>query len=85
MEKACEFNVPLHMAFIDYKAFDLVWYSFLWTVLRGSVVRLLKNLYDGQQVRVKNDLIEWFTFKKSVCQGCIVSFMFFNFYFEELI
>ena len=92
MKKVREFNVPLYMAFIDYKkAFDSVRHSVLWTVPRemgvsGSVVRLLKNLYSGQQaaVRVKNDLTEWFTIKKGVRQGCHVSPMFFNFYLEEV-
>jgi hypothetical protein len=92
MEKAREFNVPLYMAFIDYrKAFDSVTHSKLWGILRkmgvsGTVVNLLKNLYKGQEatVRVENHLTDWFTIKKGLRQGCLVSPMCFNFYSEEV-
>jgi len=48
-EKAREFNVPLYMAFIDYKkGFDSVRHSTLSSVLKrmgvnGTVVSLMKN------------------------------------------
>ena len=92
MEKAREYNVPLYMAFIDYKkAFDSVRHTDLWAVLRkmgvnGSVVNILKNLYSGQEaaVRVEQELTECFTIEKGVRQGCLVSPMLFNFYSEEV-
>jgi len=72
MEKAHEFNVPLYIAFIDYKkAFDSVRHSTLWNVLRklcvnGRVVDLLSNLYSRQEaaVRVEDELTEWFSILK---------------------
>jgi len=88
MEKAHELNVPLYIAFIDYKkAFDSVRHSTLWNVLRklgvnGRVVDLLSNLYNRQEaaVRVEDELTEWFSILKGVRQGCLVSPMCFNFY-----
>ena len=61
MEKPCEFNALLYLAFIVYKkAFDSVRHSMLWTVLKKMVVsdvivKLLRNLYmySGQQVAVR--------------------------------
>jgi len=92
MEKAREFNVPLYMAFIDYKkAFDSVRHSMLWSVLRrmgvnGTVVSLLERLYSGQEatVRIEGELSEWFSIQKGVRQGCPVSPVSFNFYSEEV-
>lgn len=49
MEKACEYNVSMYMAFIDdMKAFDSVSYSTLWTMLRKmeAVVDLVMKLYN---------------------------------------
>ena len=92
MEKAREFNIPLYLTFIDYKkAFDSVRHSKLWAVLTGmgvssSIVNILRKLYSGQQaaVRVEGELTEWFSIKKGVRQGCLMSPMLFNFYSEEV-
>ena len=57
MEKPCEFNAPLYLAFIDYKK-DSMRHSMLWTVLKqigvsDVIVQLLRNLYSGQQAAVR--------------------------------
>ena len=46
---------------------------------------LLRNLYAGQEATVKTGHgTEWFQIRKGVCQGCILSPCFFNFYVEYI-
>ena len=92
MEKAHEFNVPLFLAFIDFKkAFDSVQHLKLWAVLEkmgvnNTVVSLLRKLYSEQEatVKVEKELSNWFPIKKGVRQGCLISPMLFNFYSEQV-
>ena len=46
----------------------------------------LRNLYAGQEatVRTKCRTMNWFKIRKEVCQGCILSPCFFNFYAEYI-
>lgn len=59
MARCREFNVPLHMAFVDLrKAYDSVPRSALWLVLRkygvhGKLLELLQDLHVGTQAAVK--------------------------------
>ena len=45
---------------------------------------LLRNLYAGQEARVRtgHGKTDWFQIGKGVCQGCILSPCLFNFYSE---
>ena len=47
---------------------------------------LLRNLYAGQEARVKtgHGTIDWFQIGKGVCQGCILSPCLFNLYAEYI-
>ena len=67
--------------FIHYaKAFDLVYYSKLWKILKemgipDHLTRLLKNLDAGQEatVRTGHGTIDWLQIGKGVYQVCILS------------
>ena len=92
MEKAREFNIPLYMAFIDFKkAFDSVSNTTLWGIMKKmgvteQVITPLQKLYQSQEVavRIESEQTEWFNIKKGVRQGCPVSPICFNFYLEEV-
>ena len=92
MEKAREFQKNIYFCFIDYaKAFDCVDHNKLWTILREMGIPdyltcLLRNLYAGQEatVRAVHGTTYWFQIGKGVCQGCILSPSFFNFYAEYI-
>ena len=47
---------------------------------------LLKNLYAGQEARVRpgHETTDWFQIGKGVCQGCILSPCLFNLYAEYI-
>ena len=47
---------------------------------------LWRNLYAGQEatVRTGHGITNWFQIGKGVCQGCILSPCFFNFYAEYI-
>ena len=47
---------------------------------------LLRNVYAGQEatVRTRHGTTDWFQTGKGVCQGCILSPCFFNFYAEYI-
>ena len=74
--------------FIDYtKAFDCVDDNKLWKILQemgipGHLICLLRNLYAGQEARVRtgHGTTDWFQIGKGVCQGWILSPCLFNFY-----
>ena len=84
MEKAREFQKNIY--FIDCaKAFDCVDHKKLWKVLKETGIPdhltcLLKNLYAGQEakVRTRHGTMDWFQIGKGVHQGCILSPCLFN-------
>ena len=81
MEKAREFQKNIYFCFIDYvKAFDCVDHDKLWKILQEMGIpshlnRLLRNLYAGQEVTVRNGhgKTDLFQIRKGVCQGCKLS------------
>ena len=87
-----EFNVDLCVCFIDYsKAFDCVSHSTLWETLRdmgfpSNEVNLMKELYKGQQSAVQTicGTTEWFSVKRGVRKGLILSHYLFNIYTESI-
>ena len=80
----------IHFCFIDYtKAFDCVYHSKMWKILKEVRIPdhptcLLRNLYAGQEARVRtrHGTIDWFKIRKGVHQGCILSSCLLNFYAE---
>ena len=92
IEKAREFEKNIYFSFIDYaKAFNCVDHNKLWKILiemgiPDFLTYLLRNLYAGQEttVRTRHGTTDWFTIRKGVCQGCILSPCLFYFYAEYI-
>ena len=92
IEKTREFQTNIYFCFIDYaKAFGCVNYNKLWKILKemgmsDRLTCLLRNLYMGQEatVRTRHGTMDWFKIGKGVCQGCILSPCFLNFYAEYI-
>ena len=68
-----------------------VWITTNWKILQeigipDHLTCLLKNLYAGQEVTVRNGhgTTDWFQIGKGICQGCILSPCLFNFYAEYI-
>ena len=78
--------------FIDYtKAFGCVDHNKLWKILKemgipDHLTCLLRNLYAGQEARVRtgHGTMDWFKIGNRVCQGCILSPCLFNLYAEYI-
>ena len=78
--------------FIHYaKAFDLVYYSKLWKILKemgipDHITCLLRNLHTDQEatVRTGHGTTDWFQIGQGVRQGCILSPCLFNLYAEYI-
>ena len=90
IRKAREFQKNIYLCFIHYaKAFDCVDLNNLWKILKeiGIPDHLLRNLYAGQEARVRtgHGTTDWFQIGKGVCQGCILSPCLFNLYAEYII
>ena len=83
---------PLYFCFIDCaKAFDCVDHNKLWKILKemgipDHLTCLLKNLYAGQEAKVRtgHGTTDWFKIGKGVCQGWILSLCLFNLYAEYI-
>ena len=68
-----------------------VWITTNWKILQemripDPITCLLRNLYAGQEERVRTGLgtTDWFQIGKGVHQGCILSTFFFNLYEEYI-
>ena len=68
-----------------------LWITINWKILKemgipDHLTCLLRNLYAGQEATVRTGpgTTDWFQVGKRVCQGCIVSPCFFNFYAEYI-
>ena len=92
METAREFQKNIYFCFIDYaKAFHCVDHKKLWKFLKemgilDQLICLLRNLYAGQEVRVRSGhgTTDWFQIGKGVGQGCILSPFLFNLYADYI-
>ena len=87
-EKSREFQKSIYFCFIDYaKAFDCVDYNNLKEMeIPDHLTCLLKNLYTGQEARVRtgHGTVDWFQTGKGICRGCILSLCLFNLYAEYI-
>ena len=87
IKKAREFQNINYLCFIDYaKAFDYVDHNKLENSETERLTCLLRNLYAGQETRVRtgHGTTDWFQIGKGVCQGCILSLCLFNLYAEYI-
>ena len=92
MEKAREFQKNIYLCFIDSaKASDCVDHNKLWKSPQEMGIPdhlncLLRNLYAGQEARVRTGhrTTDWFQIGKGVHQGCILSPYLFNLYAEYI-
>ena len=92
IEKAREFQKNIYFCFIDYaKVFDCVDHNKLWKILKETRIPddltcLLRNLYAGQEARVRTGhrTTDWFQISTGVRQVCILSPCLFNFYAEYI-
>ena len=92
IEKAREFQKSIYLFFIDYaKAFNCVDHNNLWKILKemgipDHLTCLLRNLYAGQEARVRNGhgTMDCFKIGKGVHQGCILSPCLFILYAEYI-
>ena len=69
MEKAREFQKSIYFCFIDYaKGFDCMAHNKLWKILKDHLTCLLRNLYAGQEAKVRTGLgtTDWFQIGKGV-------------------
>ena len=81
MEKGRELQKNIYFCFIDYaKAFDYVNHNKLWKILKemgipDHLTCILRNLYAGQEATVRpgHGPTDWFSIRKGLCQGCILS------------
>ena len=92
IEKARGFQRNIGFCFIDYtEAFDCVDHKKLSKILKeigipDYLTCLLRNLYAGQEVRVRNGhgTTDWFQIGKGEHQSCILSCCLFNLYAEYI-
>ena len=93
IEKSKDFQKNIYFCFIDYtKAFDCVDHKKLWKVIKEMglpdyLTCLLRNLYEGQEARVRplQGATYWFQIGKGIQQDCILSPCLFNLYSEYII
>ena len=92
IEKAREFQKSMYLFFINYaKAFNCVDHNNLWKILKemgipDHLTCLLRNLYAGQEARVRtgHGTMDCFKIGKGVHQGCILSPCLFILYAEYI-
>ena len=90
MEQAKAENITMHMCFVDLKAaYDTVNRKALFNILpqyevSQKICRLIKKLYQGTRAAVKVDgeLTDWFEITTGLRQGCLLSPILFNIYFD---
>ena len=92
-ERAIEHQQDLFLCFIDYqKAFDRVRHKELFKMLANIQIddkdmRIIRTIYCEQlaAVRLPDGLTNWFSIKRGVRQGCVMSPDLFNLYSEVIL
>ena len=93
MQKAIEFNKPLHMCFVDFsKAYDTINRNVLWAILENSfhlptkLIKIIKLLHSGTEgvIRYDGKLSEEFPINVGVKQGDVLAPMMFNLYLDAV-
>ena len=92
-ERAIEHQQDLFLCFIDYqKAFDRVRHKELFKILANIQIddkdmRIIRTIYCEQlaAVRLPDGLTNWFSIKRGVRQGCVMSPDLFNLYSEVIL
>lgn len=91
IEKMEEFNLPLYIAFVDYKkAFDSLEHASVFQALvnqgvETKYVRLLKTIYSQSTAKVKTEKVgQTFTLGRGVKQGDLISPKLFTCVLEEI-
>ena len=75
IKKSKEFQKNIYFCFIDYtKAFDCVDHNKLWKILQemgilDHLTSLLRNLYAGQEVKVRHGTMKWFQTGKGLLKA----------------
>lgn len=93
LEKRREFNLPTHLAFIDFeKAFDNVNRTKLWDIMEkqgypAHIVNVMKTMYEGSKIIINTGRkkTEEIPINKGVRQGCPISPTLFNIYINDII
>lgn len=93
LEKAREQNTPLYACFFDLKkAYDTVNREALWALLLKygvppKFINMLKALYKDMKasVEVGGKRTEPFDVSNGLRQGCVISCVFFNLFFDEVV
>ena len=84
-------RIPLYMCFVDLqKAYGSVDRELLWKVLARAgvpeeMIAVIRQFHDGMQAQVRMDdgeLSDWFEVTQGLRQGCVLSPLLFNIFFE---
>lgn len=91
IEKANEFQLELHLAFIDYKkAFDSLDHEFMIQALTqqgvpAQIVRIIQEMYMNLKAKIRTDILgPFFNIKKGVKQGDPLSPLIFSCALEQV-
>lgn len=91
IEKSNEYNMGLHMAFVDFqKAFDNVKHKFLWKAMKSQGyeiknIKIIKEMYCNTEAYVYTDVEgSKFKIRKGIKQGDPLSAILFNIALEEV-
>ena len=91
-ERYLQHQQNLYHIFVDFKkAFDRVWHTALWAILRAynintNLINVIQQLYDraSSAVYLNSSIGDWFRMTVGVRQGCLLSPTLFNVFLERI-